>query len=116
MINACSASGGRNRVNPGLDDQPLSKLGLLARRLCLPAALIPLTAGYYDNCNYFGPAAEANRGADYRQARYIAALGPEYRAYTLTPLYLFRPFSHPIYGAECCGDSIHNPPALLPRR
>ncbi|MGI5835939.1 MAG: glycosyltransferase family 39 protein [Chloroflexota bacterium] len=80
------------------------------------AALIPLTAGYYDNRNYFGPAAEAKPWEPTTlQARYIAALGPEYRAYTLGTPHIY--FDHSVtrfMAPNVEGDSIHNPPALLP--
>lgn len=86
------------------------------RALLAAAALIPLSAGYFDSATFFGPAAEAKPWEQTTfQARYVAALGPEYRVYTLGTPHVY--FDHSVtrfLAQNVEGGSIHNPPILLP--
>lgn len=83
----------------------------------LAAAAIPLIGASVDLGNFFGPAAESRPWAvGTAQGRFVAGLGPEYRAYTLgAPMVFFDYSVTQFLASQADGDSIWNPAAELPK-
>jgi len=79
-------------------------------------ALIPLMAGVVDNANYFGPAAAAKPWENTTlQAKYLAALGPQYRAYGLGAPHIY--LSHGVtrfLAPKVIGGDLVNPTGAIP--
>ncbi len=88
----------------------------LAPVLAVAAALVPVVAGYADNVNFFGPAADARPWeAGIAQARYVASLGPGYRVYGagMPNVYINHGTTRFLaYNVEA--TNLHNPAAMLP--
>ncbi len=80
------------------------------------AALIPVVAGYTDDANFFGPAADARPWeAGTKQARFVASLGSGYRAYGAgTPnMYINHGITR-FVAHDVEATNLHNPAVMLP--
>ncbi len=88
----------------------------LSPLLLAAVALVPLAAGYVDDANFFGPAAEARPWeAGTMQARYVASLGPGYRVYGagMPAIYINHSITK-FLSPEVEAVNLHNPAAMLP--
>lgn len=97
-------------VGPRLVPSPLAPAFLVV------SVALPVSAGYFDNANYFGAAAASRPWElERQQGQYAASLGPGYRAYSLgaPQLYFDSSVTH-FLAPDVEGDSLLNPGLRLP--
>ncbi len=88
----------------------------LAPAFLAVAVALPAIAGYSDTAKYFGAAVASKPWqSGTQQGRYVASLGPGYRAYSLAaPLLYFDSSVTRFLAPEVEGDSLLNPALKLP--